>query len=71
MVGGAIRSPSGDSASDTRVLVLNLLWLTRGVTNTGQDIFVLDKAFVLIDGQKWDPTMWSSDLGHDEMGSLT
>jgi hypothetical protein len=35
-------------------LVLNLLWQTRGVTNTGQDIFVLDTAFALIDGQGRD-----------------
>jgi hypothetical protein len=32
------------------VLVLNLLWQPRGVTNTGQDISVLDKAFALIEG---------------------
>jgi len=53
MVGGAIGSPSGDLVGDTRVLVLNLLWRTRGVTNTGQDIFVLDNAFALIEGQRW------------------
>jgi len=38
---------------NTRVLVLNLLWLTRGVPNTGQEIFVLDTAFALIDGHWW------------------
>jgi hypothetical protein len=30
-----------------------------------------EKGLLLQTGQKWDPTMWSSDLGHDEMGSLT
>jgi hypothetical protein len=31
----------------------------------------MKKAYFWQSGQKWDPTMWSSDLGHDEMGSLT
>jgi hypothetical protein len=56
MVGGAIRSPSADSARDSGVLVLNLLWPTRGVTNTGRDSSALDKTFALIDGYCWRKT---------------
>jgi hypothetical protein len=32
------------------MLVLNQTLAKRGVTNTGQDDFVLDKAFALIEG---------------------
>ena len=43
-------------------MVLNLLWLTRGVANTGQDIAVLDNAFALIDGHMNRPGQWLFSL---------
>jgi len=34
----------------SRVLVLNPLWQKSGAKNTGEDTFVLDTAFALIEG---------------------
>jgi hypothetical protein len=50
MVGGATGSPNGDPARCLEILVLNQTQAKHGVTDTGQDDSVLDKAFALIEG---------------------
>src|SRR5947208_16756403 len=56
MVGGTTPSQS-DSGEISRVLVLNLLWQSKRCSRTAEEIFVLDNAFALIDGQ---PQLWWS-----------
>ena len=50
MVGGTI-PPQSDSGEISRVLVLNLLWQSKRCSRTAEEIFVLDNALALIEGQ--------------------